>query len=447
VIYYGLLAFFFLEYVRPATFVPGLSYLKLNSLVPISIGIANLFDNKTATNAEIRAETTARLVLGILAVLVIHVPFAEVTTYAWDNMTFVSGFVLVFWVLAKQLDTIPKIKGVFKMLVLAHIVVAGTTPEMFTDTAGRHYLAAGSFLGDGNDFALSVNIVVALALFLLYDARKLVFKLLALAALLFLVACVVLTQSRGGTLALAALVAYFWMRSDSKLLTGALGVVGLLGVLMLAPPQYFERMNQISTEEGSAQGRILAWQAAGRMARDNPILGVGSGHFPVAYGVRYRPPGGEEVGWQTAHSVYFLVLGELALPGIFLYLTLIISNLVENRRLGKALQTHDPPLALRHRRLLASTSAAMIAFAVGGAFLSAAYYPHIFMCAGLNLAARRIIRRENAAASGATPAAAQPAPPASPVSPLLLPKRPAARPGSAARQPVGPLPATRHGVQ
>lgn len=440
--YYGLLAFFILEYVRPATFIPGLYLLKLNSLVPLGVGLANLVDDKKATNAEIWAETTAKLVLGIFALLVIHVPFADVTKYAWDNMTFVAGFILVFWVLAKQLDTIQKIKGVFKALVIAHILVAATTPEMFTDTAGRHYLAAGSFLGDGNDFALSVNLAAAFGLFLLYDARRAVWRLLALAALVILVACVILTQSRGGTLALAATVLYFWARSDKKVVTAGLGAVGLVGVLLMAPPEYFNRMNQISAEEGSAQGRILAWKAAGRMVASNPILGVGSGHFPVAYGTRFRPPGGEEVGWQTAHSVYFLVLGELALPGIYLYLALIISNLVQNQRLGKALQTHDPPLALRHRRLLASTSAAMIAFAVGGAFLSAAYYPHIFMVSGLMLATRRVIRRDNAAALGAPTAAPAPTS-ATPVSPLLLPRPGQARTGSAARQPVGPMPASR----
>jgi hypothetical protein len=140
--------------------------------------------------------------------------------------------------------------------------------------------------------------------------------------------------------------------------------------------------------------------------------------------------------------VYFLVLGELALPGICLYLALIITSLVSNRRVGKSLQTHDPPLALRHRRLLASTSAAMIAFAVGGAFLSAAYYPHIFMVSGLMLASRRVIRRENAAACGPTPATV-PAGPVAPVSPLLLPRPNRARPGSAAREPLVPRPVSR----
>ena len=59
--YYGLLAFFILEYVRPATFIPGLYLLKLNSLVPLAVGFANLVDDKKATNAEIWAETTAKL--------------------------------------------------------------------------------------------------------------------------------------------------------------------------------------------------------------------------------------------------------------------------------------------------------------------------------------------------------------------------------------------------
>ena len=58
----------------------------------------------------------------------------------------------------------------FGVLILVHVILAALTPEMFTDPEDRHYLASGTFLGDGNDYALSVNIAIPLSLFLWSDA-------------------------------------------------------------------------------------------------------------------------------------------------------------------------------------------------------------------------------------------------------------------------------------
>ena len=99
-------------------------------------------------------------------------------------------------------------------------------------------------------------------------------------------------------------------------LTGAVAVAGLALVLVAPPRPYFERMSTISShEDGSSQGRIAAWNAAVQMAIDNPLFGVGAGHFPVKFGAEYRKADCRCRG-MTAHSIYFLILGELGLPGI-----------------------------------------------------------------------------------------------------------------------------------
>ena len=67
------------------------------------------------------------------------------------------------------------------------------------------------------------------------------------------------------------------------------------------------------------------------MALDHPLLGVGAGHFPD--GVRLADTGALDIPWQTAHSIYFLILGELGFPGLAVLLLFIVSNLVANRRL------------------------------------------------------------------------------------------------------------------
>ena len=73
-------------------------------------------------------------------------------------------------------------------------------------------------------------------------------------------------------------------------------------------------------------------------------------------------------------------------------LTLIFGNLVANRRLLREIRKLPSDQAATARNVLAATSAAMMAYAVGGAFLSAAYYPHLYVLAGMVTAARHIVR-------------------------------------------------------
>jgi O-antigen ligase len=146
------------------------------------------------------------------------------------------------------------------------------------------------------------------------------------------------------------------------------------------------------SEEGSAQARINAWNTAIAIAKSSPLLGAGAGHFPSAYAARNG--GGR---WMTAHSIYFLLLGELGFPGLLVLLFLIFYNLFANGRLQSQLKEFEPERTATAAGLLACTSASMVSFAVAGTFLSAAYYPHLYVVAGLCTATRYIVRQQMAA--------------------------------------------------
>jgi probable O-glycosylation ligase (exosortase A-associated) len=199
------------------------------------------------------------------------------------------------------------------------------------------------------------------------------------------------TSSRGATLGLVAVTAYLWWHSPRKGLSLFLISIIVAGVLVYASDLYFERMASISNyeEEGSAQSRILAWKSSTRMAIDNPILGVGAGQFPTQFGTNYRPPDFEG-RYMTAHSMYFLILGELGIPGIVTLLVLVIGNLRANGRALVRLKKTPDDEVIGLSRMLLLLNAGMIGFAIAGAFLSVAYYPHIFVVTGLSVAARRI---------------------------------------------------------
>jgi putative inorganic carbon (hco3(-)) transporter len=377
-----LLAFFFLDYVRPTSFFPALSILHLNALVPMAMVAGTIALRKDRKPIEGEPSNHV-MIAAFLGCIVLSAAFAAVTERVFTIFEAVVGYGAVYWALTQQVDTLNRFKLVVKTLLIVHLVVAALNPLMFTDPDARHYVTSGGFLGDGNDFALSLNIVVPFCLFLMSESKNSRQRGFWALALCVCLASIILTKSRGGTLALGCVGLYYWSKSDKKLL-GVVGAVLVVGVILLsAPASYFERMATIGdTQEGSAQGRIVAWTAAVEMATDYPLTGVGAGHFGLTHG-------------KTAHSIYFLVLGELGFPGVILLVAIITRNLTANRRLLKELT--GEPNAGTERRLIASLSAAMIAFATAGAFLSAAYYPHLYVIAGLSTAARRLVHERSRA--------------------------------------------------
>lgn len=159
-------------------------------------------------------------------------------------------------------------------------------------------------------------------------------------------------------------------------------ITAVVVVFLYAPDQYFERLETIRSyqQESSAQTRIIAWKAAIGMATDHPLTGVGSGHFPYRIGEYQK----EFWGTITAHSMYFLILGELGFPGIVFLLSMLMTNYYRNRRLMKQARGSANDLQEREfAHLFFVINGSLIAFSVAGAFLSVTYYPHLYLLTAL----------------------------------------------------------------
>jgi hypothetical protein len=115
------------------------------------------------------------------------------------------------------------------------------------------------------------------------------------------------------------------------------------------------------------------------MGLKNPILGVGTGHFGSRWGM-------------TAHSTYMLALAELGPMGLVCMLMLIVGNIRDSMRLRSRLLARAGPEARdpvrESARMVDLLSAGMVGLAVAGAFLSATFYPHIYVLTALLIAAR-----------------------------------------------------------
>jgi probable O-glycosylation ligase (exosortase A-associated) len=350
--------------------------------------IVSINSNKKIGNKEILSKKNSKLLLFFLFLIFISILTSDVTIYAFNTFRAVLGYAIIYFVMIKQLITMGRLKKFFSALILFHIIVVIASPSIIFEPETRSYLSLGSFLGDGNDFSLSVSIVLPLCLFLYLDAKTKTYKLFSIISFVLLTLCIIGTSSRGGFLALSGIILYLFFKSPKKAKAIASIFLLIFIIFLFAPPVFYERMKTIRnySTESSAASRIMIWKQAIEMAKTHPVLGVGAGHFPVKFGTEFRPPGYPVRGglpWNTAHSIYFLSLGELGFPGLIFVIAFIVSNLLSNEKHIKSLkQSHEETL-VSFQRLSICLNAALIGFAIGGAFLSALYYPHIYVIAGL----------------------------------------------------------------
>jgi probable O-glycosylation ligase (exosortase A-associated) len=410
--YWWLLLAIFFEYARPGAFLPALYAIKANSLIPLSLLVLVVFGSGFRPFKQIFEDRQVRWLTAFIGLLLVSVPFAVVTERAYTIFTATLGYYFFFLMIARIVTSTRRLLGVVSALIVSHLFLIGMTPEIVLNTQTRSYIAGGTFLGDGNDFSMSLCILIPMTILLALSAKRRWVSLVAWVSVVIFILAIVGSQSRGATLALIVVGVFLWLFSKRKFVS--LVGIAFAGVIMLfhASDAYFERMATIRSyqEEGSAQGRIMAWKSGTRMGLDNPILGVGAGNFSISFGTTYRPR--DVIGplpWLTAHSSYFLVFGELGFPGIIVFLVLVIGGFTGmmglRRRLIKSCA--GPPSAdtVEKARMLYLLAAGLVGYAVAGAFLSAAYHPHIFILTGMMYSARTIVLAEREQAAAAMPEA------------------------------------------
>jgi probable O-glycosylation ligase (exosortase A-associated) len=403
----GLLAIFWIEYIRPGHFVPLLDEVKLNTLVPLAVVAFTVMSRDGRPTAQVLRMPDTRIFLALTALFVVQFFVVDVRLYVFEALKAYIGYLLVYYVLLRHAASLQRLSWVMATLVLIHVVTVILYPDVILDPVARHELG-GTFLGDGNDFAWSTCLVLPFTLFLAATSRTRPLKVLAYAAFVLLVLAVIGTQSRGGTLGLLLSTLYLALKSRNKVLAvGGIAVVAAV-VAAFAPDAYFQRLDSIAEwrTEGSAQGRILAWKSATEMALDHPVIGVGAGHYGVKFGFEYKPRG-YHGPYLNTHSIYFVMLAEFGFPGLILLLMLLLGNAVRNHRLRCRLRGRNTPQDEVARRLMDTMQASLLGYAVAGAFLSGVFYPHLFVLTAMMGSARYVVSlglrtppAENAAVRG-----------------------------------------------
>ncbi|KAB2970197.1 putative O-glycosylation ligase, exosortase A system-associated [Zoogloea sp.] len=380
--YYGALLWVWIGVMNPHRLGWGFAYTMPFALASVAITAVSMF----AHSKEVRWPSGGPVVVLILMVIWMGLTTA-LAIHSAESLTVyidVLKVMLMLVVTASVVRTREQILGLIGVLVIS-IGYFGAKGGIFTLTTGgsqRVWGPAESPIEGNNELAVALIVMIPLAYYLTLQAdtalrlpvlkklRKVWFNrglyvLMGLTAL-----SAVGSQSRGALLAISAMSAMLWWRSKSKLAIGLALLVMAPAVFMFMPEEWTSRMNTIKTyeEDKSAMGRINAWTMAINIANSRP---VGAGFVtdtPFIYQM-YAPDPDFVI---VAHSVYFQILGQHGYIGLLLYLlfwflTYRTAGRLESLAKGRA----DLEWV---QQLGAMFKVSLIGFAVGGAFLSLAYW-------------------------------------------------------------------------
>ncbi|WP_426116193.1 putative O-glycosylation ligase, exosortase A system-associated [Massilia sp. PWRC2] len=307
----------------------------------------------------------------------------------WNKVLKIFGMTLVVLMLIKDRE---QINAVIWSIVVS-IGYYGVKGGIFTIRSGgsdRVWGPAGTFIDGNNEVALAFVMVIPLMIYLLkYTVNR--WARYAFMASIGLCALAALgSYSRGAMLAIAAMGVFLWLKSKEKVRLG-LALALLVPLLMLAmPDQWYDRMNTIGEykEDASAMGRVNAWYMATNLAADR-LMGGGFQIYDAGVFAKYAP---DPRDVHAAHSIYFQVLGEHGFIGLFLYLALGVATwrtgtwLISKTRL-------DPEMKWA-ADLATMCQVSLLGFAVGGAFLSLAYFDVPYYVMAALVAARVLVEKE-----------------------------------------------------
>lgn len=342
--------------------------------------------------------------------LAVHGLFAATMAYDglvrnWEIATNLVKIVLLCVLMPYVVTTRQRVQIAVLAIVMA-IGVQGVLDGLrFLKSGGGHLAVGNGRLGDRNDYAMHLVVIVPLLVYLFTQLRGKLARMAALGAVTLTVLAVVSTQSRGAMVSLAATALWLVFRSGRKLMAASVVAVGVVLVLTLAPARWFERMHTIDNAaetDASFLGRVEAWKRASAMAIEHPVFGAGFRAVQAqSIFEKYRNNPGF-LGWvdtppsyfpRAAHSIYFEVMSDMGFVGLAWFLAVMFSCFYLTGRARKRAKALGPPWQWA-MELAAMVNVSMVGYLVAGAALSVSYVDLPYLLVGLAVVLDRMVSAE-----------------------------------------------------
>lgn len=282
------------------------------------------------------------------------------------------------------------VKTVSQLILVLDIWLASMAFSCLHGILQGGLLWGSQWLSDENQFSVfcAIGIPLACSLFLKIESR--IKKACYLTCMGLFMVGVISGASRGGILATGLACSLCWLFLKHKIRILLIGVIALVLVVSLAPPRFFNEINNVTIDEqaGEPGERLYLWKLALNMFKDHPIAGVGFGNYPEYYTKYDAKAEGrdktEGINWKfqkwVAHSTPLSFLAETGVLGCLLLLWLQWCLFKNWRFIRKKSESQRESLkdnkSLIMLRLLGDSCAiSQVTFWVGSIFITLTWFP------------------------------------------------------------------------
>ena len=314
----GFLVLILFLFIRPQEFLPGLEKLHIVLVLAVMIILSHMF-SYIIRREKIKAFASRQHYL-MLALLLI-VPISHLSNLdlnaAWEGFnSFLTTF-LLFIIIVDIVNDERKLRWTIITIVASTVALAINGIIQYHrgyDLLGNPLVMdrirwVGAF-ENPNDLALIFNSLLPFVLVNLFEKLEKWKKTILLLVLASFVLAIFYTNSRGGYIALLAILLVFSFKRWGLAKGIAFGLLCLVVGFAISP----SRMADLSPYGVSASGRISAWTDGLVYLKANPFFGVGYMHFAATQRM-------------AAHSAFVQCYSELGLVGYFVWLALIYTTL------------------------------------------------------------------------------------------------------------------------
>ena len=388
--YLGLLVLIAIHFIQPGELLPALDVIHIERSYAIALLVVFVLRRLTTPGRPLLSNRLVLASLLLVGSAFLSIPFAVWRGGAFAQTTELIKDVILLVLIFGLVDTNARMSKVLWLMVGLFAWFAGSALIAYAhgqislqERIGRAE-GINSMAGGPNELAGLILALLPFLIALLRSTHSILIRLLLLACGSLGLAALVLTGARTGMLALIIVGAYYVLRSRLKIVW-FLACVALACIIWIGMPQAY-RDRYLTVKQYASGGkldasnelRLRVWKAGWRMLLDHPILGVGAGQFPTAYGTSYV--GVAHVAWMNPHNLFLQVACELGVVGLIVFIYFVIQIVKQIRHLPRR---ESSPLVELNFQVATACAAMLIALMTISVVSHTLYRPYWYLLGGL----------------------------------------------------------------
>lgn len=397
--FHVLLFYLWIAYFRPDDWIWGnwVRDLNLSFIVGFYVVLATAF-----TKERLRFGIGQTLMLVFLLHSALSLYFSPVTLMGinlWTVWTDFARKVIIGFSIVILVTTEARLRLTL-LVIAASLSFEGAKQGWATLvlSPGSANVNPSPFLGDNNGVAVGMLMLVPVLTALARTSTSKWERVTERFIVVGIIYRAISTYSRGAFLAAIALTLHYLVRAKHKIRTAVAVAIVVAVIAPVLPDEFWERMGTIQTAaeaeneselDISQRGRLHFWRVGRAMADERPFFGVGFNAYNYMYDT-YDSSNGAYGTRRSVHSAWFGMAAEMGYFGLAIFLLLIVRALWINFK-ARRMARSRPDLA----NLVAygtALEAALVTFAVGGAFVPFQYNEMLWHFLALTIVLDRLVR-------------------------------------------------------